>query len=80
MRVSLDGGVSWIEVIEDVILDIPMESDPDAPGGSTTIKFTAEGVIADHWTGVENDEALLDTMCLEYCDLNNFLFRSSQNG
>lgn len=76
MRVSMDGGVSWIEVIEDVILDIPMQCDL-YPNGSTTIKFTAEGVIADRWAGVENDEALLETMCVEYCDLNKLLFRSN---
>jgi hypothetical protein len=72
MRISLDGGVTFQEVTQDVVLDIDLQTD-DAPTQSATIRFTAEGMIADLWADGEVGECE-ETVGVEYCDLANYLF------
>lgn len=76
MRVSLDGGVTWLEAPEGVRVDFDMQTDDD-PKGTMTVNFTAEGMIVDQWAGPEVDEACIDTAAIMYGDLPEFFFGST---
>ncbi len=52
MRVSIDDGVTWVDVTGGVRVDIDLTG-PEAgdPSLSATFNFTNEGVIVDLWEG-----------------------------
>ena len=56
MKVSLDDGVTWVEV-SNVRIDLG-----DDPCHTTTLNLTAEGIITDHWAR-ELPEQCLATHC-----------------
>lgn len=56
MRVSIDDGVTWVEVTGGVRVDIDLTGD-DNKKLSATINFTSEGIIADLWGG-KNEECV----------------------
>lgn len=67
MRVSIDGGVTWLDVNE-VRVEAPDHPDRDF---TFTMTMTSEGVIQDWWSKCP-DEVCIHTGCAEWddvCDL-----------
>lgn len=73
MKVSIDGGETWIECNDDDVridLDLPTDEHPD---GNVMMNFTDEGVIAD-WFVNRADNECEATMAVPYDRLVEHLF------
>ena len=71
MKVSIDGGATWLDAPEGVRVDYPLD-EPDKDGRSILFNFGAEGVIFDLYPNPQQPEAD-ETACVPIDNLTAFL-------